>query len=201
MDDQKPNNTKPRDADLDRLMDAALAKYAAVEPRAGLESRILANLSAERSRVPDRSRWKCGLAAAVAAVFVIAIALVVRPGKTSKPTGADRQNVAIQGTREPERQFTSEQHMAVKHSATPVRRQRNRRSSSDIEVAARIPKLDQFPSPQPLSEQEQILASYVHNYPKDAALIAEARMEALRKDQEERQRELEADSSTNSRTQ
>jgi hypothetical protein len=46
--------------------------------------------------------------------------------------------------------------------------------------------LDQFPSPQPLSEQEKILANYVAKYPEHAALIAEARMEALRRDEEER---------------
>ena len=35
---------------LDRDLDAALAKYAAVEPRAGLEDRVLANLRAERGQ-------------------------------------------------------------------------------------------------------------------------------------------------------
>ena len=44
------------------------------------------------------------------------------------------------------------------------------------------PKLDQFPSPQPLSEQEKILESYVANYPEHAALIARARAEELRRD-------------------
>jgi hypothetical protein len=34
--------------DLDRLLDAALAKYAQVEPRSGLENRVLATLHAER---------------------------------------------------------------------------------------------------------------------------------------------------------
>ncbi len=32
--------------ELDRMLDAALAKYAAAEPRAGLEARVLANLRA-----------------------------------------------------------------------------------------------------------------------------------------------------------
>jgi hypothetical protein len=52
-------------------------------------------------------------------------------------------------------------------------------------VIAASPKLDQFPSPQPLSKQEKILANYVTEYPEHAALIAEARMEMLRRDQEE----------------
>jgi hypothetical protein len=50
------------------------------------------------------------------------------------------------------------------------------------------PKLDVFPSPLPLSEQEKILASYVSEYPKHAALVAEARMDDLRQETEERRR-------------
>ena len=41
-------------------------------------------------------------------------------------------------------------------------------------VAAGSPKLDQFPSPQPLSEQEKILTNYVAQYPEHAVLIARA---------------------------
>ena len=47
------------------------------------------------------------------------------------------------------------------------------------------PKLEQFPSPQPLSEQEKILARYVNTYPEHAALIAQARTEELRRDSAE----------------
>jgi len=48
------------------------------------------------------------------------------------------------------------------------------------------PRLDQFPSPRPLSEQEKILAMYIDRYPEHAALVAQARMETLRQDEEER---------------
>ena len=47
-----------------------------------------------------------------------------------------------------------------------------------------------------MSEQEKILASYVAQYPEHAALIAEARSEALRKDRRE---EEETGASTGSR--
>ena len=52
-------------------------------------------------------------------------------------------------------------------------------------VIVASPKLDLFPSLQPLSEQEKILANYVTEYPEHAALIAQARMEMLRRDQKE----------------
>ena len=48
---------------------------------------------------------------------------------------------------------------------------------------ARAPKLEQFPSPQPLSEQEKLLQNYVAENPEQAVLLARARTEALRQDQ------------------
>ncbi len=60
--------------------------------------------------------------------------------------------------------------------------------------AAAIPKLDQFPSPQPLSEQERILAGYVENFPERAALVAKMQSEDLRR---ERLEEMKAFPSSN----
>lgn len=44
-------------------------------------------------------------------------------------------------------------------------------------VVATGPKLDQFPSPQPLTEQELALARYVREFPQEADLIATAQVE------------------------
>jgi len=74
------------------------------------------------------------------------------------------------------------------HAAHPPKESAQRspanRPIRDLVVAS-TPKLEQFPSPQPLSEQEQILMSYVAKYPEKAALIAQARAEALQRDREE----------------
>ena len=177
MAEQKPNNKELRDTELDRLLDSALAKYAAAEPRAGLESRILANLRAARSRVPERSWWRWGLAA-VAAVFVIALALAFRPGKSSKPTIASHPDVTVQPAPEQEHKFVSQDHGAVRDAPKPVRKRPRRRYSSEIQLAARVPKLDQFPSPQPLSEQELALARYVRDFPQEAVLVAQSQQES-----------------------
>jgi hypothetical protein len=74
-----------------------------------------------------------------------------------------------------------------RHAPQPSQKA-NHRSPQPV-VAASAPKLDQFPSPQPLSEQEKILASYVAEYPEHAVLVAQARAEALLRDQEEEERE------------
>jgi len=58
---------------------------------------------------------------------------------------------------------------------------------------AKEPKLEQFPSPRPLTEQERFLKQYVEKFPDEAMLIAKV--------QTERQKELEklvTDGSSNS---
>ena len=64
---------------------------------------------------------------------------------------------------------------------------RRLRAVADAQVAKALPKLDQFPSPQPLSEQEKLLASYVAVYPKQAAVLARLRTEELERERIEQQ--------------
>jgi len=172
------------DDEVDRMLDAALAKYAAVAPRAGLEDRILANLHAEQTRVPTLARWRWGVAAVVAAAIVLAA-------------------VALRSTRPP-RAIANHPPVSTGYASAVAPAESNRIRNAIVRrrlkpynraimhtihpkaVVAASPKLDQFPSPQPLSEQERIMAGYVASYPEQAALVAEARMEALRRDLEER---------------
>jgi hypothetical protein len=65
-------------------------------------------------------------------------------------------------------------------------------------VVAAVPKLDQFPSPRPLSEQEQILATYVAQFHDEAVLIARARKEAMERDREKELREAPSDGNEDS---
>lgn len=44
-------------------------------------------------------------------------------------------------------------------------------------AAAAKPKLEQFPSPSPLSAEEIALARYARNFPKEAQLVAQAQRE------------------------
>lgn len=174
--------------ELDRKLSAALAKFAAVEPRAGLEDRVLANLRAEREQVADRLWWRWGLAA-VAAVVVVALALASRSGKPSHLVVANHPSPTMRSPQQSGyREVTIENHSGVRvQDLRPAQRKTTHRSRPT--VVADEPKLDQFPSPQPLSEQERILASYVAQYPEHAVLVARAQAEALREDQEEEMRE------------
>jgi hypothetical protein len=172
-------------SELDSVLDAALGKYAAVEPRAGLEERVLASLRDERTRVADRGWWRWRWAGALATVVAVAVALAWKSGKQSPPIVAKSTSVTMQSPVGLGTHVASGDGDAPRlqgHSVRYAARHPLRAQSA----AAAIPKLDVFPSPQPLSEQEKIMASYVAEYPEHAALIARARMDAIRRDVEER---------------
>ena len=174
------DNWEERD-DLDRTLDAALSKYASVEPREGLEERILANLRQAERRSARSVWWNWGLAM-ITAFLVIAAALVWRWNQPTKtPVTVHRWTVN-------HAPVTPDLAHRDRNNAPPRSLRRTPRHQPEREVVAAHPKLDVFPSPLPLSEQEKILASYVSQYPRHAALVAEARMDDLRQETEERQR-------------
>jgi hypothetical protein len=170
---------------LDHELNAALMKYGAVEPRIGLEERVLANVRANREQLARRSWWRWMVVGTLAvAVIVLAAILSWKPannaGKHHLPTEAPRTAGArVAGNSEI-------------NGAGPRRPKPGKKASVHLrrtENAAK-PRLDVFPSPRPLSEQEKMLASYVSEYPKEAALIAQLRTEAL---QREFEKEMRAD--------
>jgi hypothetical protein len=187
--------------ELDRILDAALAKYATAEPREGLEGRVLATLRAERARLPNRTSWRWSAMAALAAVIVVALALASRSDKKLRPVVTTHPSSAKPAPKEVPQIFSSGRLKEVRPQKRSARRGTSvRRSQPEIVIAANpgspkrsSPKLDQFPSAQPLSEQEKILANYVAQYPEHAALIAQARTEALRRNEAEEMRDAEGD--------
>ncbi|HEY6372372.1 MAG TPA: hypothetical protein VIX37_17480 [Candidatus Sulfotelmatobacter sp.] len=175
----KPKDQSPVDADwqsdndeLDRQLDAALAKYSDVEPRAGLEDRVLANLRTDRAQVPDRRWWRWSLAGAIAAIVVVSVALAWRSGKSSNSVVANHPPAATQAPKQPATQVVSKtEEKGVRPSRwTPTSRVTAPRSHLAVKPSAR-PKLDQFPSPQPPSQQELALRRYASQFPEEAKLI------------------------------
>jgi len=176
--------TNGKQDEFDRMLDAALAKYAAVEPRTGLEERVLASLRAEQARVPDHAWWRWSAMAAVAAAIVVAVALSLRSDKPSHPVVANHPPTPIQARKERGTEIISIGQGSGSRPARPsTERKPEMRPSPPEGVIARAPKLEQFPSPQPLSEQEKLLQNYVAENPEQAVLLARARTEALRQDQ------------------
>jgi len=177
------DDTRKESGELDRTIDAALAKYASAEARDGLEERILANLRTADAQSAQRMWRHWGLTAALTAVLIVAAAVVWRWNQPTVPPVA-MHPPALKQAPVPDLANRDE------NSAPPRRSMQHRRPRRSPEGAIAVagPKLDVFPSPLPLSEQEKILAAYVARYPDHAALVAVARMDALRQEDEERRR-------------
>ncbi len=175
---------------LDVELDAGLAQFAAAEPRAGLEERVLANLRIEQGRSPERSWWRWPALAALAVVMLLALSLVWKSGRTARRVVAHpapaTQIPATQINEQTGRQEANSGSGSIpSHGVGHERRSSSNAVSPKVAVLVAASKLDQFPSPQPLSEQEEILARYVTKYPQHAALIAQARTDELRRDSAE----------------
>src|ERR1700730_13030518 len=83
---------------LDRELDAALAQCGAVEPRAGLEQRVLTNLQAEREKIASRAWWRWPVTVILAAAVTIAVgvSLTWRSAQTSPVVSVDRRPTRVQ---------------------------------------------------------------------------------------------------------
>jgi len=199
-------DAQEKDHDLDRWLDHALVRYGDVEPRPGLESRISARLAIKQREVQrDEQRevvrglrgWAviafgAALMLALATFWVSRaapgrsiespvahLATPAQPGETPAPTGraSDENADSRQGKR------------LLNPVHTNLSKRRPASASESRPTPRPAPKLDHFPSPQPLNEQEQILTSYVADYPEHAALVAQARAEALLRDRKEEEEE------------
>ena len=175
---QGNENQNSPDSEIDRLLDAALKQYAAVQPREGLEGRILARLRSQSAEPISYGPWRWLAAAAAVAALAVIISMALRPHARPQRTLEQHPSGTLPaGT------------VAASAQAKPTMKRPKRRlqAPADTQVAKALPKLDQFPSPQPLSEQEKLLASYVEVYPKQAAVLAKLRTEELERERIEEQ--------------
>ncbi|MGA3106983.1 MAG: hypothetical protein ABSD53_21065 [Terriglobales bacterium] len=190
--------------ELSGELEAALAQYAAIEPRDGLEQRVLANLRGERESA--RRGWTSGWLPV--AVGALAAAVVVAGAGTVSWKRPDSGAIAVSPPRPPQIRalpheeidtdypaFAMEKSGVGGKSTVSGKESRSHRATEHTAILAAQPKLEQFPSPRPLSEQERILASYVERYPETAELVAKARAAASLQDSLEEAAEASKQSS------
>jgi hypothetical protein len=172
-----------RDREVEQWLDTALRAYGKVEPRTGLESRVLANLQAEKRRLAVR-RWWWALGTAAAAVTIVAALWVGVPHRRAVPNQAagsettQQQSNAILRPLLPSRSVGTE--------PTHITSRDNRQRNSAAAAHADEPRLDQFPSPVPLTDQEKLLARYVREFPQRAVLVARAQTQLQKQEEQER---------------
>jgi hypothetical protein len=161
---------------FDHALDETLANYAKAEPRQGLENRIMARIKAEQEHVRVGLWW--GWPAGAFVVLSIILAIFI-PLKSSRPKHDVAAALAKPGfvMSEP-RSRTALPSIKTESFTQTGPRQRRR-------TAPRLPKLEQFPSPEPLSEQEKVLADYVARFRDEAVVIARVNTEELLRDRAE----------------
>ena len=166
--------------EVDLWLDAALGQYSKVEPRTGLEHRVLANLQSERNRIElQRGLWWAAGTVTVAAVIVAVVWLgkteplknPVRSAETAIARHGEDAGKYVESVPQP--RFTQHAKKVVRHRSTGPR--------ARVLQVVTSPKLDQFPSQRSVSRQELLLIRYLQENPNTKALL-EARVprEALK---------------------
>jgi hypothetical protein len=191
--------SEKRERLIDDLLDNALRQYGAAEPRAGLEDRVLARIQTEvriegRRVTPQNwSWWPVAIACAVL-LLSVAGAFLARNHHTDAPAAKSHAPAAPRQIPEKAPEKIPEQVMAKaspreRRDGRPFGKLRAGSRPSGGRGPAQPPHLDQFPSPQPLSEQEILLARFVERFPREAAMIATAQTQLLAQEENEIERE------------
>jgi len=163
----------------EQWLETGLKGLGQAEPRVGLEARILANLRTEPSG--RNWSWWPGVVALVAVLVILAMVTLKQTPPAvltvAHPISKAGQRVATQSD-------TSAHSPGEKVGTVPRRVTRSAQASrgEKAEMREKTPRLEEFPSPQPLSEQEKLLARYVDESPQEAAVVAKMRAELLQQD-------------------
>ena len=168
---------------VDRELDAAVATLVAVEPRAGLEQRVLANLRAQQER-GDVRRWRRWPILAVTVPFVIVVMALClfwrKTGPTPSLTARQREST-VQNEKQRGASIAADnagRPASADLAETAPTNRLPKRSARRKPFFEDGPRLSQFPSLRPLSEQERILVRFVQEFPSEAAIIARAQAES-----------------------
>jgi hypothetical protein len=158
--------------DFDHLIDSALSNYGDPGPDSGLDQRVLARISSASAsaRVAPASRrrwmpWAFGLP--VAACLILSFFFLAGPKTAHPPTSvakgmAQKQQVPI---------VTAPSEAASAHRSEPVSSNGHvpfnlrSRSGKQASRTVALPKLDVFPTPQPLTAEEQALVAFAVRAP------------------------------------
>jgi hypothetical protein len=175
-------------AEFDLLVRSSLETYADPGPDSGLAERVLARVAAEGARERTRRakqthgviRW--AIALPVAACLIVAIVLAGLKTPHNSPDHIDQARVTTPRSTDTGRGGPN----AIPPSITARRDEALRppRHSSRTAAAARVqrlPKLDVFPAPQPLTPAEQALIAYVAHAPnaeRQSLVDAQKRLDA-----------------------
>ena len=144
--------------ELDELLDSLLASYSDVEPRPGIETRLLANLRAH-SLSTDRNprpiwRWFLAAAGAVAIAVSLLVIYISRPADLPQPP-------KIRAAGPPSLPAVP----VLKHAPRHVGKQRVPQRNVPASIVVADVRRQVFPTPSPMSDQERLLLRYLAKTP------------------------------------
>jgi hypothetical protein len=149
----KNSDFEESDGLINGLIESALESYAAGEPRAGLENRILNRIRAENTAGRLVFRWWVWAFPVLAWMFFGLVRWNEHPAKPAI------REAAVAGQERP--RSTAEAKPRI-HAALRV-------------APAQAPKQAVFPAVRPLTAEERALMAFVRMAPKDAATIVDRR--------------------------
>jgi hypothetical protein len=167
------------------LLERALSHYGNVQPRIGLEGRVLRNLAGARS--PMRPSWSWVFAGATA-ILIASVWLGARYHSMSTIGNGRATTASSKPAPEPS--------AATLSPPSPLKPRRSKpgqvlpADSRRTEARPQEPRRDQFPSPRALSRQELAFARYADQFPDEVVLIAR---EQQRFDEEVQRAQSEVD--------
>jgi hypothetical protein len=161
MADQEKN----KQTQIDDMLDSLLANYSSVEPRSGLETRILANLRDAEEKETAHGWWnfKWLWAGAVAAAIVMAAVLIGGRHRIEPP----KHVMAKTSPAIPEPAIQPHAPTAPKETVRIYRRKPRATKQPQNATLALSERPANFPTPVPLSEQERMMFSYLENTPQE----------------------------------
>jgi hypothetical protein len=157
--------------ELDLLIDSVLSTYGDPGPDSGLDQRVLARISSarasERVAPASRRRWLPWVVGLPVAAGLLLFFFLAGPKTASPPTSvakgmAQTQQVPI---------VTAPSEAASAHRSEPVSSNGHvpfnlrSRSGKQASRTVALPKLDVFPTPQPLTAEEQALVAFAVSAP------------------------------------
>lgn len=165
---------KERERLVDSVLDRALRPQL-VEPRPGLEERILANLPTQPQRGPWwQWMWIPALAAAALLAVVIGMRVLHReapaPIESKKTVQQPKQEIAVRPEPPARDSVAPRKEVATHSGSTSARKPR----AEVVAAALRqdLPRQAVFPAPVPLTDQERLLLALVNRQRPEAELLA-----------------------------
>ncbi len=164
------------DNDLDLLLNSALSTYADKGSDSGLEQRILARVAHAQAtaefRAAGRRHWLPRILALPVAACLLLFFTMPRTARQTTETSKHSQSQTQQVISSLDQQSAPVLPKSIHRTAKSAARPEHEKASSAT-IAPPLPKLEVFPTPQPLTPQEQALLRYTTQIPEPqrAALL------------------------------